>query len=754
MTSETEKHTSTESSNDDEPLGRPVPRFEDGLRQVDVPAHVQALRNVRKHWLTALIVAVGVFAVATFYTLGAKRIYQAKSVLRLDPNPPSALGQDIQSVVDIGVGQYWNNQEYYQTQHEIITSQRIARDTVKQLGLHRDPAFILDLPPGAQRADQPLEVSEDDAASILRGRLEVAPVKDSQLVTVRYRDADSERSARVLNTLVDVYIEHNLTNAYASTDRAISELSGQLGKLDKDLRSSEQELYNFKKDHGILSVALDDRSNMLRSEMQLYNDELARVKAEQQAAAARYSVLKSAATDVSKLPAKELLSSEVLKSLRSKYLESVREREALMASGKGPKHPDVIAAATMAEETKRSLLQEVRNIKASTRGELRVLSRRAGGLKSLYDDAKRRALELNELQIEYRRLDRRESNLEELHQLVLKRTKESGLSRTTLMNNISVIDPARVPKGPIWPRVPLNLAAGLLLGLVLGVGSAIARGMLDRSLKTPEEIETELGLTTLGLLPTIDPAGLDATYDGKRRKRRQSTAELRPELVIHDHPKSSVAEAVRALRTNLTFMSPDEPFKTVLLTSAGPAEGKTTVACCIAAAMAQAGNKTVIIDCDLRRARIHKVFGATMDEGLTSAVLEGSIVGAVKETEVPNLHVLPAGPLPPNPAELLHSKRFREMLSELNRTYDRIVIDSPPVVAVTDAAVLSTMVDATLVVVRAHATPRDGARHAIRSLRKVGTPVTGVVLNAVDLTRHEYRSSQYRYVQSYYGEAT
>jgi capsular exopolysaccharide synthesis family protein len=208
---------------------------------------------------------------------------------------------------------------------------------------------------------------------------------------------------------------------------------------------------------------------------------------------------------------------------------------------------------------------------------------------------------------------------------------------------------------------------------------------------------------------------------------------------------SGIAEAARTIRTNLLFMAPDHPYRTLLVTSAGPAEGKTTVAACIAIAMAQAGQKVVLMDCDLRRPRIHRVFRKGHDVGLTTALLDEDLDAVIMATEVPNLSIIPAGPIPPNPAELLHSDRFKVLLKRVAERFDRVIIDSPPVVPVTDAAILSTLVDGTVLVIRAFKTSQELARHALRALVDIGAKKAGAVLNAVNLSRHEYKYSYYHY---------
>jgi capsular exopolysaccharide synthesis family protein len=273
---------------------------------------------------------------------------------------------------------------------------------------------------------------------------------------------------------------------------------------------------------------------------------------------------------------------------------------------------------------------------------------------------------------------------------------------------------------------------------------------MDRTVKVPDDLEDELELSFLGLLPQVGGGlfgGYGYKYGYARRKRRrgQPTEQGKPELVVHHDPTGSVAEASRAIRTNLMFMSPDQPHRVMLITSAGPSEGKTTVACCISVAMAQTGQRVLLVDCDLRRPRIHRVFGHSSEAGISTALLDGKLDEVIHATEVPNLFVLPAGPVPPNPAELFHTERFKQLLGELRGRFDRVIIDSPPVVAVTDPTILSTQVDGVLLVLRAFKTRKDLARHALRSMQDVGGKMVGGVLNAVDFSKLEYKYSYYYY---------
>ncbi len=709
----------------------------------------QLIAAIRKHWIVAVVITLAISLGVAFYTLGQKKIYQAEATLLFDPQPPRPLGSQVQAVVDVG-GEYWNNKEYNKTQYWVIQSQRLAVQVVKDLALHTNRAFIENAPAGASVSARGREVSPDDAAKMLRSRLTVEPIRDSRLASVKYRDADPARAQRIVTRLVETYAQTNLDDALSVMNNAADWLNNQVGTLKKELEDSEMALHSYKSDKNILSVSLDDQSNMLLGEMQQLRAALTTVETRRnQINARRTELLKVAVDDPANIPSTELLTSPLLHQLRSAYLTARSERDVLLASGKGPSHPDVLAVDAKLNAARDSLLAEVRGVQAAVTLDYNAASAELAGVAGLFGSAKQRALELNLLEIEYNRLRRSKDENEKLYGIVMERSKENDLTRMLRINNIRVVDRAQMPRQPVSPNVPLNVMGGLAVGLVLGLVAAVGREQLDRSIKTPDDVERELGLTFLGLLPSMENSGHRKSDSGSKRRRRQADSKLQfgvPELVVHEHPTSGVAEAARALRTNILFMSPDKPFKTLLVTSAAPSEGKTTVASCIAVAMAQAGRRVVLLDCDMRRPRIHRIFRCGNEVGVTTALIDIEGIGSmIRDTEVPNLSVMTTGPLPPNPAEILHSDAFGKLLSTLGERFDNVVIDSPPVAPVTDAAILSTRADATILVVRAFQTTKELARRAVRSLRDVGNRRVATVLNAVDFERREYGYYQYYY---------
>ena len=719
-------------------------------RGVDIFA---ILRTVRKRWALISTITVAVALAVTFYTLGQKRIYQASATMLFDPNPPRPLGRDVDTVVDMGTGNYWNNKEYYETQYELMRSMRLARTVAHDLGLQNDLAFLQNLPPGGEPAKPEKPPTPDDAALTLRARITVTPVKNSRLAMLSYRDANPSRAQKIATAMAQTFVALNLEDAQSSTGSAVEWLNGQLDKLKEGLDSSELALHEYKLQKNILSTDLDAQSNILREEMQQLSSALTTIRIKREELAARHSELaKIRAEDPSELPATELLQSGVLANLREQYIEAQRQRDALLASGKGSNHPETRAADGSVTMTRTALLAEIRNIQGSVARDLAVVRKQEAGLSGLLSAAKKRAFDLNLLAIEYNRLERTKDNSEKLYSVVLERSKEGDLARMLQVNNIRMAEQPTLPLSPVKPRVPLNILIGVVAGIAIGVGMALGREKLDRSVKTQADIEGVLGLTFLGLIPAISRDGAKSSrYYGYARKRtkkdRGDNRPVNPDLIVHEAPLSGPAEAARAIRTNLRFMSPDAAFRVLLVTSANPSEGKTTVATNIAIAMAQAGQRTLLLDGDLRKPRLHRVFGKSSDVGLTVALLDPAVVNdELVATEIENLSILSAGPIPPNPAELLQSDKFARVLEDLKERFDRIVIDSPPVGPVTDAAVLTTQVDGTVLVVRAFHTPREVLADANRTLNAVGGRVVGVVLNAVNLQRSEYKGYyQYAY---------
>jgi succinoglycan biosynthesis transport protein ExoP len=718
------------------------------------------VRAVRKGWVLLVLGIVLGLAGATLYTARQVRVYEALATVQFDPQSLLPLGN--QGRLESGPDSYWSNQEYFATQHQVITSRRVTAAVVRRLGLNHDPGFIEGVP---ARKDLPaVTKTVDETAEILRARLIVKPVTDSRLARIMYRDADPDRARRILDAVVDVYVDQNLELTLDSANKRAAWLDTQMGTLKGELETQEMDLHDFKKRNNLLSVSFDDQSNMLRAQIQQLNTSLTELKTRQERVAARLGVLKQIdPEDPATIPQSELLGNAVLDPLRAGYLQAKNDLDRLIAVGKGENHPDVQAARGKVRSIREALNVELKNIRAGAAADLQAVHHELEGVTTLYETAKAQAMELNLNEVRYGRLRRSKDNTEHIFGLVLERSTESNLSKLMPFNNVRVLDRPLKPNAPVLPRPVMNLAFGAIFGLVLGLAGALVRETLDRTVRDAEDAERELGFASLGSLPDVSGRSARASHyyrhhqnaeDGRDSRSPRPDELTRPELLVHTHPKSAMAEAARAVRTNLVFMSPDRPYKSLLVTSAGPAEGKTMVAASMAIAMSQAGQRVCLVDCDLRRPRVHQVFQQTLERGVTTALLDlNKLDEALIQTEVPNLWVLPAGPMPPNPADLMHSEAFGRLSRLLSERFDRVVVDSPPVCVVTDAVILSTRVDATMLVVRARKTKREGARRAVRAIRDVGGSLTGFVMNAIVPSGDTYAYSYYNTYARRSGEA-
>jgi polysaccharide biosynthesis transport protein len=706
------------------------------------------LAGIAKHWPLVIALTVLAAGAALVWSKSRPRVYQASAMLEFDPNPVRPIGNQQDPTTSWMF--YLDSQEMYQTQFTIVTSDTVMGRAVREMGLQMDPRFAGSAPPSSNLA-------METAINTLRASVTVEPVKNSRLFYIRVEDTDPALATQIARVVAHAYVDHNLEKGVNESSDAALWLGGQVDHYNTELQASENELHEFKEKNELPSSSVEEVSKMIRLEMQTYDDALTHTRTKRKELEAREAELAKITIDnVDVLPASELLASAFLGSLRIQYLAATKDRQELLANGKGENHPQVKAADERISQAKRALVDEVRNIQGAVERDLAVIKRQETGDDTLYEDARKRAVDLNLKELEYHRLDRQRVQNEKMYNSLLERQKEADLARRMKVNNVNVIDEAKQPRAPIRPNTIVNLGVGTLIGMILGIALAVAREQMDSSLKTPADVESRLGLTFVGMIPALEDDD-SPTYGRKRKKkaRRATPPQGDPALYVHQRPLSGVAEAARSLRTNLMFMNPDKPHRTLLVTSAAPAEGKTTVACSIAIALAQSGKRTCIVDCDLRRPRLHRIFSRSGEAGVT-AVLVGdtSIADVAKPAltsidgeEIPNLYTIPAGPPPPNPADLLQSERFKKFLSDLLEHFDRVVIDSPPLAAVTDSAIVSTLVDGTIFVVRAFKTSHHLARQGLRSLRDIDAPIIGVVLNGVDLTKSSY---SYYYNQYYY----
>lgn len=697
---------------------------------------------VWKHkWLVALFCGLVLVCTAVI-TKRQVKVYEAVAHMVIDPHAPQYLpGRPGSEVISLGTGNYWNTREYFETQYRILRSRMVAAMVVERLGLDRDLDFL-----GINRIEDPERkarvLERIDPAAILQAKVKIEPVDNSHIVLIRARDHDPERGARIADTLVQAYAEANLDRKISGARDAVLWLSRQADVLEEEVASSEKEILEFKKARNIITASLADKQNLVSQNLQEAGRQLREAHGETVRVAAVLAQVKSLSLDEAQSVMEDALDNGLIQRLKEQLVSLENDRtELLKRYLEG--HPDVKAVDRKIKRVEKALHREVKGVKALLEKRYAAALQTERQLQRQLDVIRDEAQQLAEYERTYRRLESKVSTKKELHAQMLQRLKEAQLQAEAKANNVRMLDAAVVPSIPVAPRLVLNMAVALLLSLFGGVGLAFLVDRLDASVKSQEQLEQELGITALGMIPSL--ANL-------KKIKGRSDGPLNPDRYVLDHPRSTAAECARAVRTNIMFMAPESELRTLLITSAGPREGKTSSSVNLAATMALSGSKILLVDSDLRRPRVHKIFDMSHERGLTNLVMDPKlpVEEVAQETGVENFHVLCSGTIPPNPAELLHTQAFKRTLNRLLEHYDRVIFDSPPVAAVTDAQILANQCDGAILVVRAGETNREMVKKAHRLLKDVGANVLGALLNGLDVNRRGYGQKRYGYYR-YYG---
>ncbi len=698
---------------------------------------------VKRKW-TVLTCLVTIFSVVAIASLKMTPIYEARGSIAI--NKP-----------DSGLVNFSNsptfNVDYYdptemETEVKILQSDLLALQIVKELGLDRRPEFggkTAPLPSSLDLAPDPLQADSGRTTSLLssfRSNLKVALAPNTHIIEVHYRSPDKDLAANVVNTLMTTYTENNFKSRFDSTMQASDWLSKQLVDLQMKVETSQEKLVHYQKEHEILGI--DDKQNITTAKLDELNKELTSAESERMDKESIYRLVQAGDTDTIASAASVLDSAGVNSQSAGGLLETLRTKEADLKiqaaelnTQFGPAYPKLAQINNQLKEINAQLLAETKKLSGKIKGQYMAALQREDMLHDALEKQKQEANKLNESAIEYSLLKRDLDTNRQLYEGLLEKLKEAGVSAGLRSNNFRIVDVARVPTSPIEPNIPRNLSFAFMLGLTSGVGLAFLLEGLDNTVRTTEQAQMISGLPPLGMIPL----GSRTAREGANAKRLviASSKEV-VELITQVRPQSQMAESYRALRTSLLLSNLGAPPKVIMVTSALPQEGKTTTSINCAVVLAQKGIRVLLIDADLRRPSIHKTLGMGPRSGLSN-VLTGSatLESAITHSPIlPNLDVLPAGTPPPNPAELLASTNMRDVLQELRGKYDHIVVDTPPTLSVTDAVVLSPRADAIVLVIRSGQTTKQALRRSRDILMQVNAKVSGVLLNAVDLSSPDY----------------
>lgn len=681
---------------------------------------------VRHRW-TVVLVFLGALLTAAVWTFTSRPLFTASATLRIDREEPRVVKFE-QVVREDAEGD--SAQTQLQTYHKLLQSRALATRVVGLLDLGGQPEF------------RGLDPKRGELLDTFFDRLRVDPVRNSRLVKVSFQSRSPELSARVANGVADTFIAQQLDQKVEATRHASTFLLTHVDDARRALEAAEAQLTGFLEENDILFVATDrvgdrtgERQSLIGQQLVTLSESLLKARAER---IAKESLLAEAGrADTDSLPA--VLQNSLIAHLKQEATALEGKYRELSQTFK-PEYPRLHRLAENIAQIRRQLREEGRRVVGAIRSEYGSALQNETELRKLMDDQQARARKLDAQMARYNLLRREADVNRELYATLSSRLKETRISSALLTSNISIVDRAEAPVNPTRPRTALNLMLGGLIGICGGIAVAFFFEHLDTSIRDPRQVEAILRVPTLGLVPAR------AALSGHGTERRP----VGPFALVAHHSTSSVlAEAFRGVRTSVVYATPDRPPKTLLVTSLQQQDGKTSVSTNCAISLAQLGGGDVLlIDADMRHPNLHEILGVPQVPGLSDLLAGGVDVGEViRATKIPGLYVVPAGPVPVNPTELLASRRLTDALASLEGRFAHIVIDTPPMLGISDTLVLAPRVEGVILVLRHGRASRSSAQRAVHMLSAIRARILGVVLNHVDAGsfRGEGYGSYYRH---------
>jgi capsular exopolysaccharide synthesis family protein len=720
------------------PLARPIDYERYGEEEVHLRDYWRVI--LRRRWtiITFFLVVVTTVTLASFLM---RPLYKAKAIIQIDKESPNILYfKDVYAVERA-------EQDYYTTQYKILQSRNLAKKVIKSLNLDKNLEFtgdqtktllmmIKDWSKGLFTTTQKDKEKEEDIKPGLidsfLSRLEITPVRGSRLVTVSYSTYEPELSAKIANTIAKSFIDFNLDSKIDATQQARDWLEKQLESLRARVEVSEEKLNKYARENNIIGI--DEKQNIVTQRLTELSTAMNQATAER---INKESLYRESEGEIDSNPF--VLSNPLIQRLTNEYATLEAEYSQLSKLYK-PGYPKMVRLEEQINRLKSTIEKEKRKIIKGIRSEYEAALKRENYLNTALNKQKAEVLTLNEKAIQYNILKREADTNKELYNGLLQRLKETGVSAGITMSNIQILDRAEVPEGPDKPKKRLNIFLAVMVGLFGGTGLAFFMEYLDNTVKTHEDIEQHIRLPFLGLIP----------YHPSSRYKGNPKPSPSKEIVTFEDSKSWISEAYRTVRTSILFASSGKPPKVIVFTSTRLGEGKTTTALNTALTLIQTGSKVLLIDGDMRRTRLHSILNINNSKGLSSYLSGQQGIETLQiKLRFPNLYIITSGPTPPNPSELIGSKMMRELLNTISPFYDYIIIDSPPVLGISDGIILSTMADGVILVIKAGETPREAVQRSKKLLSDVNAKILGVVLNCVNLERPDY-SYYYNYYYGYY----
>ena len=719
----------------------------------------------RRRWLIIITFLI-IFGITCFVTFTTEPEYEASTTIMI-----KSTGAMERTLFEFD---YMGGQTtLISNQIEILKSRTLAERVIKSLNLS-DVRDSLNLFKPNEKGEY---LSMRGMISVIRGNMDVNHRKDTDIITLTYTSNSAFEAAFIANTIAEEFRSLNAEENSGELYELRSFVERQLEKKSEELKLSEDKLREFQEKEKLTS--LDKNTSELVNTLSGYEAKLEQAQIELRS---NLELKKSLEQQLNER--KETLSAD-LSEISSGYLLSLQSQ---LAQAEAEKTKYMMAIQSEVQDASKQhfesrlkvyderiialrdkLDEEAKKISSSNMvsdpfqlsqqlltqylevdSKIKAGTATINALQEVVSEYGGRLNFLPEKTLELARLERKRKVDEETYVMLTQKLEETKIQAAAQSRNVHVIDQAIEPMAAVRPKTNMNIMLGVLIGLGLGIGLVFLMEYFDNSVKTSEELEA-MGFNLLASIPKIEMDKYEEKLESKLEKLGPIEGKrIEARLITHLDPKSPVAEAYRTLRTNLQFSKIDRQLKTILVTSSGPKEGKSTTAANLAIAMAQVGNKVVLVDADLRRPVIHSIFGIDKEDGVTNYLMgKNNFEQTIKSTFHENLFIFTSGILPPNPSELLASQKMEQLLHKLNENFDTIILDSPPVIAVTDAAVLSTKVDGTILVVSSGQTNKDALGKAFNLLNSVNSKLLGVLLNGVDV-KGLYGSYDYYYYHHYY----
>jgi len=733
---------------------------------------------LKRKWIivSAVLIVLIITAVHLFTRIP---LYKATATIIIE-NPSSNMLNINDTYPSSPYYQYDFTGTYFNTQLRLLTSRSMAERVARRMSLsdrpelqagqeHRNNIFhtfkdfvtlkwLFKKKPAEEEADSErvFEQNPNEVyAFTVLGGLSVSPIEETRLVEVSYSSPHPQLAADVVNTVVGEFINYSVEMRYEATQQASEFLNEQIAQLRSELSAKEREIQRYGEEKELLY--LSDKESSVVSKFGDLNSALTQAQIERIKTESSYLELRDLAVD--SLP--QYINNPVIQSLKTEYNQMLNSYQEKLKTFK-PSYPEMVSLSAKIDSMRNQLKEEIQKAVNAAESDYRAALKEENKLQGLLSEQRKDVIQMNNNAILYNSLKIEIENKRNLLNSLLARQNETLVSarlKGLKSSNIKIIDTALVPGAPYYPNKSRSLMLALLLGLFMGVGMAFLIDYVDSTIKEPEEAERLVQLPSLGVIPFVSKDGMKRgnaytsyTYGTEEQKEPLKIEYF--EMINHIYPKLSVSENYRTLRTSILFSHAGSVPQVICYTSAFPQEGKTATLVNTAVSFAQLSKKVLMIDADMRKPRLHKVFDLSITNGLSS-YLTGKInlEEAVKETKLENMFVITSGPHPPNPVELIDTPRMKELIDAVRGQFDFIFIDTPPVLAVVDSAIVSSISDGTVFIVKIGKTTRKAYVNSIRALEQVKANIIGVVYNEMKVKgRGYYSAEQHGYLGTYYEE--